>query len=187
MKPSIWAYWACLECDKSENFDPRDAHTLMCEFCGIYTHNDSNPQKIAETPHNFVCWKCLHCGRPDKPVAQGTPYVYRYDFCGRQADHRSVEEAYGLNYTSREEKLRNEILWDGTPPAGNHWRLTFREIIGEDTLQKDTTQSDYQENTYEGENHAFSRTDFEKAHENLTSNKDTPNKTLLKRAPNKNI
>ncbi|KAF7951812.1 hypothetical protein EAE96_007110 [Botrytis aclada] len=52
-------------------------------------------------------------------VDQGTPCVDRYEIGGRQADYRSFEKAYTLNYTSRKEKLRNEILWDEIPPAGS--------------------------------------------------------------------
>ncbi|TGO08551.1 hypothetical protein BTUL_0203g00120 [Botrytis tulipae] len=101
-----------------------------------------------------------------------TRKTHRSEYTLRQANYRSTEEANAPNYNSREEKLRNEILWDGTPAGGDIRRLMFWEIIGEEDLRKDTTQSEHQGNTYQDESHAVSRMNFEGAHENLTPKKD---------------
>ncbi|KAF7950697.1 uncharacterized protein EAE97_002249 [Botrytis byssoidea] len=80
-------------------------------------------------------WTCLECDRSEN---SGRPDAHtlmcRHDFCRRQADYRSAEEENSLDHTSREEKLRNEILWDGTPIGrdilrpdvpGDYWRRCF--------------------------------------------------------------
>ncbi|KAF7886625.1 uncharacterized protein EAF01_011303 [Botrytis porri] len=136
MKPSTWDSWTFPKCDRFETFAPRNAHILECDFCGNRLHNESDLKSIADTPHNFAYWEYLHYDHPDKLVPQDTPCEYRTDFCGHRADYSSAEEAYAPNYALREEKLRNEILWDGTPPVEKDGRLTSREIIGEDTYEK---------------------------------------------------